>query len=66
MISKRLGPNERVTAIPIDQLEDDDAWKKVEKAKRRTVLRQERDALAKKVRHSLGKVSTAASPFKRK
>jgi hypothetical protein len=49
-----------------DDLDDDAAWGKVEKGKRRGVLRRQRDRLAKDVRISLGKVSSAASPFTKK
>ena len=45
--------------------EDDEAWGKVEKGKRKALLRKEREILATKVRHSLGKVSTHVSPFKK-
>lgn len=61
-----VSPSEAGDIIPVDQLEDDEAWRKIERGKRRTVLRQERDALAKKVRINLGKVSSGASPFKKK
>ena len=46
-------------------LEEDEAWSKVEKGMRKAVLRRERDALAKHVRTSLSKVSAASSPFKK-
>ena len=49
-----------------DDLDDDAAWGKVEKGKRRGVLRRQRDRLAKDVRTSLGKVSSAVSPFTKK
>ena len=48
----------------VEDLEEDDAWNRVSRDKRRLVLRRERDALASKVRSSLGKVSCHASPFK--
>ena len=59
-------PSEAGDVIPADQLEDDEAWRNIEPGKRRSVLRQERNALAKRVRINLGKVSSAASPFKKK
>ena len=34
----------------IEDLEDDDAWSKVERGKRKALLRRERDALAGKLR----------------
>ena len=46
-------------------LEEDEAWAKVERGKRKAVLLRERDALAKCVRTNLSKVSTASSPFKK-
>lgn len=49
----------------VDQLEEDEAWGKVGFSKRKAVFRREHDALAHRVRYSLGKVSSAASPFKR-
>ena len=45
--------------------EDDDAWKSVDKGKRKALLRRERDVLAHKVRAGLGKVSHNSSPFKK-
>ena len=50
----------------IDDLEDDNAWQKVAKEKRKGLLRRERDALASKLRTSLGKVATHTSPFNKK
>ena len=50
---------------PMEQLEDDEAWSKVDKGKRQKLLRRERVALATSVRTSLGKVSTVSSPFKK-
>ena len=46
-----------------EDLEGDEAWSQVTRDKRRKVLRKERDVLASKVRSSLGKVSSHASPF---
>jgi hypothetical protein len=48
----------------MEDLEDDEAWSKVTREKRKTVLRRERDVLASKVRSSLGKSPSHASPFK--
>ena len=61
-------PSEAGDIISVEVLEaDDEAWRTMAKGKRRTVLRQERDALAKKVRQTLGKVTAAtACPFKKK
>ena len=49
----------------VEQLEDDEAWSKVERGKRKAVLGREREALASRVRSSLAKVSSVASPFKK-
>ena len=46
-------------------LEEDEAWGKVEKGKRRAVLRWEHDALAARLSKGLSKVSTITSPFKK-
>jgi len=50
---------------PLEQLEDDETWSKVEKGKRQKLLRRERVALAASVRTSLGKVSAVSSPFRK-
>ena len=50
----------------IEELENDEAWTKVASGKRKALLHRERDMLARKVRNSLGKVSSAASPFVKK
>lgn len=50
---------------PPEQLEDDEAWSKVDRGKRQKLLRRERDVLATNVRSKLGKVSAASSPFKK-
>ena len=50
----------------IEDLEDDDSWKRVAAGKRRALLRRERDALAFKVRTTLGKVSSASSALLKK
>ncbi len=47
----------------IEQLEDDAAWCKVEKGKRKAVLSRQRDKLAKEVKANLAKVSAVSSPF---
>ena len=47
------------------QIEDDEAWNKIESGKRKALLRRQRDILAKKVRANLCKVSANASPFKK-
>ena len=47
----------------LDDLDDDAAWAKIEKGKRKAVISRQRDRLAKDVKHSLGKVSGASSPF---
>ncbi len=49
----------------LDLFEEDETWNKVERGKRKSLLRKERDALATRVRAGLGKVSSAASPFKK-
>ena len=52
-----------------EQLEDDVAWNRVDKGKRRAVLSRQRICLAKQVKSSLGgfaKVSSASSPFCKK
>ena len=48
----------------LDMLEDDDAWNKIDKTKRKALLGREREKLATRVKASL-KVSTHASPFKK-
>ena len=50
----------------MDDLEDDEAWSKVPTGRRKAFLRKERDALASKIRTSLGTVSTVSSPFLKK
>ena len=53
----------------LEGLEDDAAWGRIEKSKRKAVIRHQRDRLAKEVKSSLGgfaKVSAATSPFKKK
>ena len=45
---------------------DDEKWNKVIPSKRKALLRRERDALAGKLRTSLGKVCTISSPFLKK
>ena len=45
---------------------DDEKWSQVSRAKRKALLRRERDALAGRIRTSLGKVSPIASPFVKK
>ena len=49
----------------VDDLEDDDTWSKVVPGKRKALLCRERDALATKMRSTLGKVSAVSSPFKK-
>jgi DNA repair exonuclease SbcCD ATPase subunit len=49
----------------IGQVIGDEVWNKVEKGKRKTLLRKEKEALATKVRAGIGKVSMASSPFKK-
>jgi hypothetical protein len=51
--------------LELEHLEEDEAWSKVEKGRRKGVLRKQRETLATRVRAGLGKVSTAASPFKK-
>ena len=46
-------------------LDDDEAWSKVERGKRHILVRKEKELLAKKVRTGLGKVSPISSPFKK-
>ena len=50
-----VSPSDAGDIIAVEQLEDDETWRKSEKGKRRKTLRQERDALAKKVHAGLGK-----------
>ena len=45
-------------------LEDDEAWSRVGKARRKAVLHRERNVLARHVRASLSKVPMAHSPCK--
>ena len=47
----------------VEDLEDDEVWKKVPQGKRKTLLRKERDALGKRVQSGLGKVSHMSSLF---
>ena len=49
----------------VELFEDDEAWNKVDKTKRKALLGREREKLATKVKASLTKVSTHASPFKK-
>ena len=44
-------------------LEEDEAWCKVDKGRRRALLHKQRDELASKVRSKLGGVATVRSPF---
>jgi chromosome segregation ATPase len=48
---------------PLEDLEDDVAWGKIDKSKRKIVVNRQRDRLAKEVRTSLSKVSGGSSPF---
>jgi hypothetical protein len=63
-------PSEAADLGSLEQLEEDDAaWGKVEKDKRKAVLDRRRDRLAKEVKSSirgLAKVSAALSPFAKK
>ena len=52
-------------AVSDDIFEEDEKWSTVARGKRKALLHRERDILASKVRHSLGKVSAHASPFKK-
>ena len=64
--ASEVSPSEAGDAASADQLEEDEVWTKVERGKRKGLLRRERDALASKVRASLGKVKTCtASLFKK-
>ena len=49
----------------ISQVIGDEAWNKVEKGKRKTLLKKEKEALATKVRAGIGTVSMVSSPFKK-
>ena len=54
----------------VEDLEDDSAWAKVERSKRKNVLARQKQVLAKQVRTTLGgiakaKVHVAASPFQK-
>ena len=46
-------------------LEDDEVWNKVERGQRRTLVRKEKEVLAKKLRTGLGKMPSISSPFKK-
>ena len=48
----------------MEDLEDDEAWNKVTRDKRKKVLGREREMLASKVRSNLGKAASHTSPFK--
>ncbi len=61
--ASEVSPSEVGELDSVEQLEEDEAWSKVERGRRKAVLRRERDVLAVKVRTSLAKVSCAASPF---
>ena len=53
----------------IEQFDDDAAWGKIEKGRRKAMLGLSRDRLAKDVKSSLGgfaKVSSTKSPFAKK
>ena len=50
---------------PIESLEDDDARSRIERGKRKVLLRREREVLAHKVRSTLGKTLQITSPFRR-
>jgi hypothetical protein len=60
--SPEPAPSEAEEEDTMETVHDDDAWSKVEPAKRKALLGRQRDILAKKVRANLGKVSTIASP----
>ena len=64
--ASEASPSEAGDNASAEQLEDDESWGKVEKSKRKAVLCRQPDALAKKLRTSLAKVSSAASPFIKK
>jgi len=51
--------------VVVGDLEDDEAWSKVGKGKRKAVLHRERNVLAKHVRAGLSKASTVHSPFRK-
>ena len=57
--------SEADVAEAVEQPDEDEAWNTIERGKRKALLRQQRDILAKKVRANLGKVSAHASPFKK-
>ena len=50
----------------IEDLDDDEKWKKIEKGRRRTLLRRQKDELASKVRAKLGGATSVRSPFLKK
>jgi len=58
-------PSEVGDISSVEQLEEDEVWNKVDRGKRKAILRRERDVLASKVRNGLGKVRTSTCPFKR-
>ena len=65
--SDSAAPSEVGDAEAAEQLnlDDDEAWSKVERGKRHILVRKEKELLAKKVRTGLGKVSPISSPFKK-
>ena len=64
--ASEAAPSEAADVAPAEQLVDDEVWAKVDRGKRRALLRREREVLATKVRTSLGKVkASTSSPFKR-
>ena len=50
----------------VEELEKNETWNQVAPARRKALLRRERDVLAKKFRTSLGKASMSSSPFIKK
>jgi hypothetical protein len=59
-------PSDAADLATMEQLDDDDeAWAKVGRGKRKALLHRERDVLASRVRSTIGKVGTPVSPFKK-
>ena len=57
--------SESAEQTTLAMLDDDDTWSKVDRTKRKALLGREREKLATRVKASLNKVSSHASPFKK-
>ena len=57
--------SETAEQAPLDKLEEDETWNKIDRSKRKALLGREREKLATKARASLNKVSASTSPFKK-